>query len=437
MKAAFVVARYGTEINGGAELHCRMVAERLKNEWDIDVLTTCALDYIHWSNYFECGTTKINGVKTRRFNVDYERPINTFNSFYNTLISLHLLKSNADIPLNNTKHIDRLFSAEPSDCQSILPQKLSNAATDFIKPLENLWLKLQGPNSSQMLRYIQDHRDDYDVFIFFSANYCTTYFGLQLVAEKSILVPTMHREACITFDLYQDLFKLPQSILYNTFEEMRLAHQIFPQTRQIESDIVGVGVDTNILNTGPSSPNLEKFGIKGPFILYLGRIEESKGCLDLCHFFVNFNNKIGGKLTLVFAGKQVCELPNRDDVIHVGFVSDQDKYQLIQEALALCIPSLFESLSMVLLEAWSLGTPTLVNGHCQVLKSHINRGRGGFCYHNEESFDKYLRLILEHPSLRPILGQQGKKYVSQNYQWPNILRKYKDSATRVATRVPN
>ena len=170
MKAAFVVARYGTEINGGAELHCRMVAERLKNEWDIDVLTTCALDYIHWSNYFECGTTKINGVKTRRFNVDYERPINTFNSFYNTLISLHLLKSNADIPLNNTKHIDRLFSAEPSDFQSILPQKLSNAATDFIKPLENLWLKLQGPNSSQMLRYIQDHRDDYDVFIFFSAD---------------------------------------------------------------------------------------------------------------------------------------------------------------------------------------------------------------------------------------------------------------------------
>ena len=87
---------------------------------------------------------------------------------------------------------------------------------------------------------------------------------------------------------------------------------------------------------------------------------------------------------------------------------------------------------MVLLEAWSLGTPTLVNGNCEVLKGHINRGNGGLCYDNEESFHKYLRLLLEHPSLRAILSQQGKRYVDKHYSWETVLNKYRIGAKKVA-----
>lgn len=433
MKAAFIVARYGTEINGGAELHCRMIAERLNQEWDIEVLTTCAMDYIHWSNHFPKGSSLVNGVKTRRFEVDYERPINTFNSFYNMLVSLHLLRKNQDIPLDNTDHLDLLFSQTPKTSSGdLIPNDMATRALNFIPQLEDMWLKLQGPYSSQLLDYLRTNKHSFDIFIFFTVSYCSTYFGLEIVADRSIIVPTMHREACISFDLYKRFFNFPKYILYNTAEEMRLANNIFPQTKKIPSDIVGVGVDTSC-NSQSTSDELisNQFMIDRPYILYLGRIEQSKGCLDLCHFFVNYNEKTGKKLTLVFAGKKICGLPNRDDVIHAGFVSEQEKSVLLRNAVAVCIPSLFESLSMVLLEAWSLKTPTLVNGNCDVLKGHSNRGNGGFYYHDEESFHKFLSLLLDNPSLRKVLGARGKKYVENNYTWQSILNKYRQGAAHV------
>ena len=436
MKAAFVVARYGNEVNGGAELHCRMIAERLKHEWDIEILTTCALDYIHWSNHFSPGLYEVNGVKTRRFEVDYERPINTFNSFYSMLVNLHLLKKNEDIPLNGTEYLDRLFD-KPNGSKHcpLLPEIISDDASNLIRPLETLWMKLQGPYSSKMLDYIDEHKNDYNIFIFFCINYCSTFFGLQLVADRSIIVPTMHREACISFNLYKDLLKLPKHILYNTPEEMRFANHQFPQTVDIPHDIVGVGVDTKLELTEPKSLAHRNLKIDSPYILYLGRIDESKGCLNLCHYFVNFVVKTRSKLKLIFAGKKVCDLPNREDVMHVGFVSDKEKIQLIENALVVCIPSLFESLSMVLLEAWSLETPTLVNGNCDVLKGHNNRGGGGFYYTDELGFQKSLKLLLENPPLRAIIGQQGREYVKENYNWSNILNKYRNCATKVAQRV--
>lgn len=42
---AFVVVRYGLNINGGAEYHCRMLAERLTNDYNVEVLTTCVDNY--------------------------------------------------------------------------------------------------------------------------------------------------------------------------------------------------------------------------------------------------------------------------------------------------------------------------------------------------------------------------------------------------------
>ncbi|MFK7823687.1 MAG: glycosyltransferase family 4 protein [Oligoflexales bacterium] len=431
MKVAFVVARYGAEVNGGAELHCRMIAERLKNEWDIEILTSCALDYIHWSNHYTKGLCDVNGVKTRRFEVDYERPINTFNSFYNLLVSLHIFKHNEDIRLDTNEHLDHLFDRNNSFKHSLIPEILSSEVSKLINPLESIWMKLQGPYSSEMLAYIDEHKRDYDVFVFFSANYCSTYFGLQIVADRSILVPTMHREACISFNLFKDFFKLPKFILYNTVEEMQFAGREFPHSREIPHDFVGVGVNPRSERSNYENFGCRNFSIRGPYILYLGRIDQSKGCLDLCHYFVNFNKKIGGHLTLVFAGKKICELPNRDDVVHVGFVSDQEKIHLIQDSLVVCIPSLFESLSMVLLEAWSLNTPTLVNGNCDVLKGHNTRGSGGFYYYNESDFQRFLHLMLENPALRISLGHEGRKYVNENYRWATILEKYRNSAAKV------
>ena len=54
-KIAFVNQRYGLEVNGGSELLCRQMAEKLSEIYDVEVITTCALDYVSWENHYAAG----------------------------------------------------------------------------------------------------------------------------------------------------------------------------------------------------------------------------------------------------------------------------------------------------------------------------------------------------------------------------------------------
>ena len=73
MKLAVVVQRYGAEINGGAELHARYIAAHLARHVEVEVLTSCARDYITWANDYAPGTTTEGGVPVRRFPVSRTR----------------------------------------------------------------------------------------------------------------------------------------------------------------------------------------------------------------------------------------------------------------------------------------------------------------------------------------------------------------------------
>jgi hypothetical protein len=73
MKIAVVVQRYGADINGGAELHARYIAERLARHATVEVFTTCAKDYITWKNELAAGEEKVHGVTVRRFPVSSPR----------------------------------------------------------------------------------------------------------------------------------------------------------------------------------------------------------------------------------------------------------------------------------------------------------------------------------------------------------------------------
>jgi len=81
MKIAFVVQRYGTEILGGSEYHCRLIAERLAPRHQVEVLTTCAQDYITWKNEYSEGSDRVRGVTVRRFANSRTRDIHTFNRY--------------------------------------------------------------------------------------------------------------------------------------------------------------------------------------------------------------------------------------------------------------------------------------------------------------------------------------------------------------------
>jgi glycosyltransferase involved in cell wall biosynthesis len=367
------------EVNGGAELLCRTVAEHLSKKISIEIITTCAIDYITWKNEYPVGTSVANNVTIHRFPVDSPRDIIKFNNFSEFIFNQ-----------NHTRD-------------------------DELK-----WMKLQGPYSLELLSYIKENKNCYDLFVFFTYLYCTTFFGLPLVSNKAILVPTAHDEPPIYLSIFNDLFYLPKVILYNTEEEKKFVNLKF-NIKTIPQDIIGTGID--VPETIDPIAFERHYRLKN-FIVYVGRIDESKGCKELFDYFIRFKIENPNSLKLVLLGKAVMEVPNHPDIFPLGFVSEQDKFNCIMASELLVMPSPFESLSIVLFEAWYCNKPVLVNGNCDVLKGQCNRSNGGLWYSNYEEFKDCLDILLHNQNIRKNLGENGKRFVNANYRWEIVEEKY-------------
>jgi glycosyltransferase involved in cell wall biosynthesis len=380
-RLAVVVQRYGHEVAGGAELHARLLAERLLPWADVCVLTTCALDYTTWANHYPPGESTLDGVRLRRYLVDRPRDW-----------------------IKAQKATGRLIAA----------------AHTYGDELD--WMREQGPWSSALLDAIQSSYPHFDAFIFFTYHYAPTFYGLPLVSDKAILVPTAHDDPFIRLPLFRSLFHLPQAIVYNTDVERKLVNRL-TANHQVPHVVAGVGVNL------PADLSAARFrarhAIHDPFILYVGRLDASKNVPQLLEYFERYRRDSARPLKLVLAGKPFFDLPPSPDVIPVGFLSEGEKFDAIQAAELIVMPSLYESLSMIVLEAWRAGRPVLVNGRCEVLKDQCRRSNGGLYYLTYDEFAATLSLLLTSPTLRQRLGQNGRHYVAQAYSWDTVLAKYR------------
>ncbi|GAA3402995.1 glycosyltransferase family 4 protein [Paenibacillus hodogayensis] len=381
-RVAFVVQRYGLEVNGGAEYHCRLIAELLADEFDVDILTTKALDYMTWEDFYETDIEIINNVTVRRFS-SKTRDVKRFNQFS-----------------------EKLFR----DVET----------STFFSEME--WIRLQGPECNDLLDFLGKHKNEYSAIFFFTYLYYTTFFGLQVVPEKAVLIPTAHDEPPIYLKSYKSLFYLPRFILYNTHEEKQLIDRISPQSNR-SSEIVGVGAYTPQVELSYHE-FLEKYHIESPYIVYVGRIDESKGCKEMFEFFLKYKVERKTKVKLLLIGKSVMDIPVHPDIVSLGFVSEEDKFAAISNAECLVMPSKYESLSMVVLESFLMKKTVLVNGHCDVLRGHCERGNSGLFYTDYEEFKACLELLIQEPALSSRLGVNGYKYATQNYDWNVIKEKY-------------
>jgi len=380
MKIAFVIQRYGMEINGGAELHCRYIAERMTRHAEVDVLTTCARDYITWRNHYRAGSEKINGVPVLRFPVERERNPDTFGRLQEQLI------------------------------------RFEHTGQDELR-----WLEEEGPNSPELIHYIRKNKDRYQFFFFFSYRYFHSYHGLHAVPHKSILVPTAEPDAVIHFPIFRGLFNLPQGIVYNSVEEKRMI-QSLSSNYQVPGDVVGVG--SEIPQKADGKAFRRKYGMDFPFLLYVGRVDENKGCGQLFDFFLRFKSETKSPIRLVLIGSEVMKIPKDPAILHLGFVEDRDKFNALDASEMLVMPSFYESLSMVLLEAWGMSKPTLANGNCRVLMGQSIRSNAGLFYANYEEFKRCLLFLGSRPHLRKILGHHGRRFYQENYSWDIIEQKY-------------
>lgn len=380
MTIAFVVQRYGLEINGGAELHCRWVAEHLRKYMPVEVLTSCAYDYITWRNHYPEGEEVINDVRVRRFPVTKPRSPEKFGRLQNYILE--------------REHREKD---------------------------EMAWLEEEGPTSPKLIHFIRKHESDYDYFIFFSYRYYHAYWGIHAVPGKSILVPTAEHDPVIHLKIFRDLFRMPRAFVYNS-EEERVMIQTLSRNQSVPGLVVGVGTEV------PSSFSAERFrqkhGVDGPYMIYVGRIDQNKGCPHLFDHFLRFKKDTGSDIKLVLIGNTVLKIPSHPDVRHLGFLPEEDKFDALSGAELLVMPSFYESLSMVTLEAWALGRAVLANAHCEVLKGQCQRSNGGLYYENYPEFREALKLLLASPRLRAVLGENGKAYYGANYTWDIIEKKY-------------
>ena len=385
MKLACVVHRFGPDIAGGSEAHCRHVASHLAAEHDVTILTSTATDHVSWRNEYEPGVSTLGTLKVRRFPVARQRNLHRF----------------ADVS-------EHAFSGAASDAE------------------QEEWFRENGPDVPELLQHLAANGNSYDAVLFWAFRYAEVYFGLPHVASKAILVPTAEEDPVIRMGVLERFFALPAGYIFLTPEEQELVERRIATPPP--SIVIGSGLDPA---RPASSIDLASLGIREPFILYLGRIDPNKGCGDLLRHFVRFKAEYGGPVQLVMAGPANMPLPEHSDIRYLGFVDEPTRDALLQHAVFLAMPSRFESLSLVLLEAWNHALPAVVNGYCAVLKGQALRANGALYYRNYDEFAQCLAVLLERRDLARELGQQGLAYVEREYRWPTVIAKVDSLLARV------
>jgi glycosyltransferase involved in cell wall biosynthesis len=445
MKLAFIVQRYGSEVLGGSEQLCRLVAERLAAQHDVEVLTTCARDYVTWKNEYPEGSDRVRGVTVRRFATAKTRDLESFN-----------------------RYSEWIFANAHSRAD------------------EMEWLKQQGPWCPALIDHLKRQHQQYDVLIFFTYLYATTVLGTEVSPGRSVLVSTAHDEPAIKLEIFKDLFGRVAALCYLTESEKQFVQRQFPD-RPLLEELTGVGVDipqqqpyprmpapveeeasidsesseggtTNEIGTasaigeeGNEKPDDDvavrefpshllqrgsvfrrRHRLYGPIALYGGRIDPGKGCEELIEYFSSYV-KEGGDATLALMGVKLMALPEEPFIRFAGLLSDSERIQALEAATVVICPSPYESLSLLALEAMSVGTPVLVNARSAVLVEHCVRSNGGLWYTDRNEFIECLNLLMTDTRLRAALGRNGRDYVRKNYRWEVVLGKYE----RIFSKVRN
>ena len=418
MRIAFIVQRYGGEILGGSEHHCRLIAEHLSDRHEVEVLTTCAREYTTWENVYPEGTDRIRGVTVRRFANARSRNLESFNAYS-----------------------DWIF-ANP------------HTAKD-----EEEWLQQQGPWCPALLEYLEQKHKSYDALIFFTYLYAPTVLGLRVDPKRSILVPTAHDEPAIRLDMYRAVFALPAGIAYNTRVERAFLRSRFSVNAKTEA-VVACGVDlpphldptpgTSLRSDRDEEPPAGGNGeqpsrdtrgavfrrrhrLYGPFALYGGRIDRGKGCEELVEYFSSYAAG-QGDATLALMGVKLMTIPEEPFIRFAGMLTDSERLDALEAANVVIVPSPYESLSLLTLEAFAVGTPVLANAQSDVLTDHCQRSNAGLYYADRDEFVECLKLLIGDSELRAAMGRNGRGYVKTNYSWQIILDKYERMISAVGGR---
>lgn len=390
-KIGFVTPWYGDSIPGGAEMEVRGLVRHLSAAGvKLEVLTTCVEKFSSdWNvNFHRPGLTEESGISVRRFRVR-KRDIAKFDR------------------VNAKLMVGERVSAEE---ESVYQQEMIN--------------------SLDLYRYMKTHEAEYSLFVFIPYMFGTTYYGSQISPKKSILIPCLHDEPYAYMQNLKECYSRVQGMIFHSEPERILAERLFGVSSANFVNL-GEGIDTEF--PCDEARFREKYQLDEPFVLYAGRKEAGKKVDVLVEYFSRYKQQHPSGLKLVLIGGGRIDLPN-DDIIDLGFVPAQDKYDAYAAASVFCNPSQMESFSLVIMESWLAGRPVLVNGDCEVTKDFVIKSNGGLYYHGYTEFEKCLSYLLKNEEIADAMGKNGGVYVRKNFSWDVIVEKYTNYFRRLGAK---
>lgn len=385
-KIAFVTPWFGENIPGGAEMALRGVTTHLHEAGvDIEILTTCVKEFASdWNeNYYKPGEEIINGILVKRFRVR-KRNVKAFDKVNAKLINNILLNHEEELTFVN-----------------------------------------EMVNSTELYQYISNCKEEYTLFVFIPYMFGTTYFGVKECLEKAVLIPCFHDESYLYLKSFKELYSKVAGMIFNAQPEYELANKVYNLT-SVKQCVSGLGIDVSI--NGDANRFREKYKINAPFMIYAGRKDKGKNVDTLINYFIEFRKKKNHDIKLILIGGGEIAIPNemKNDIIDLGFVPVQDKYDAYSAAICLCQPSKNESFSLVIMESWLCKRPVLVHNDCEVTKNFVKTSNGGLYFKDYYEFERCVNHYIENSEVANMLGKQGRKFVLDNFDWDVVVKKYKD-----------
>lgn len=405
VNVAVILPRYGKSIGGGAETLVRELLLRWnRGEFaaapeiaHCEVWTTCAMDHRTWDNFYKEGLYEEDGIPVHRFAVDTR------------------------------------------DTGKFIGYELQMASGWPLNVEEQLAWMSESVNSSGLYQHITRFAQDYDYLIFAPYLFATSFWGALIVPEKSVLLPCLHDERYAYLDVIREQFYRVAGIIFNAEAERDLASRLYGSgSIEGKGTVVGMGFDipdeissvvrdavlaklsADIRSVDSSIPGIAIRS--GQYLLYSGRKEEGKNLDILIRYYSAMREAGEIEIPLVLIGSGRIEFLERlpDGVVDLGFVSEEDKAVIFSGASLLVQPSVNESFSIVLMEAWLRRTPVLVHAGCDVTREHAISSGGGLYFASEVEFRTVVRYLLDNPELLQSMGESGYQYVTTEYSWSAV-----------------
>lgn len=395
-KLAFVIPWFSNKLSGGAEIALRDLTQHLAADGvELEILTTCVKAFASdWGvNYFPLGTEIINGITVRRFWADTRTP-KAFDS-----LNARLMEGSSLNRDEETVFLDQMV------------------------------------NSDDLYDYIRLHHDDYGLFIFIPYMFGTTYFGAAAAGNKAVLIPCFHDEAYAHMRCFQYRYSRVRGMAFLSGPESEFAHSLCDLS-SVRTQVLGLGVDEV---PGDETRFRQKYGIRAPFLLYAGRKETGKKVDLLLQHFARYKLEYKSSLKLVLIGGGKIRIPEEvaDDVIDLGFVSRQDKYDAYAAATIFCQPSWYESFSIVIMESWLAKKPVLVSGQCAVTRNFVCQSGGGLYFEDYPTFAGAMEILMHEPELARQMGENGHTFVHENFVWPRVTERYRSFFEELCENLQN